>query len=241
MRVPFTQVPNTLLERMAKMNLTAYESRIMAAAIREMMGWHKESGPLSVGLLHRATGINRGSISRVRAKLVKKGLLTVDGTNYGVAAMSNAQPVADKSNPPVAKLGNAPPVAPEQPFKERTTTTKKTITTVAPLALPDWLSQEIWDSYLEHRKAKRAKLTPHAVQLCIRHLTEWHSQGQDVKAIIEQSIANGWTGLFPLKSNGNGHRQKPEGFIDRKLRELRESDAKGNPPPPVEPETDISF
>ena len=66
--------------------------------------------------------------------------------------------------------------------------------------LPPWLPPESWSHYQDHRKNKRAKLTPRAAALCFRTLEKLREKGQDPIAVIEQSIANGWTGLFPVQA-----------------------------------------
>lgn len=57
------------------------------------------------------------------------------------------------------------------------------------------LSEEAADAYIEHRRAKRAKLTPQAARLIARKL-DGHP---NPTAVVEESIANGWTGVFPDK------------------------------------------
>ena len=61
------------------------------------------------------------------------------------------------------------------------------------------LSPEMADAYISHRKVKRAKLTPHAAQLIARKLSEHPNPD----AVVELSIMNGWTGVFPEKGNQN--------------------------------------
>lgn len=57
--------------------------------------------------------------------------------------------------------------------------------------------RQAWADWVQHRKEIKCKLTPLATQKQIRQLVDW---GHD-KAIaaIEQSIRNGWRGLFEPK------------------------------------------
>jgi hypothetical protein len=72
----------------------------------------------------------------------------------------------------------------------------------APLVVvPDWIPGEAWSDFVSHRKSIRKPLTPKAAELAIRTLDELRAKGQHPTAVIEQSIAAGWTGLFPLKTN----------------------------------------
>lgn len=52
---------------------------------------------------------------------------------------------------------------------------------------------ETADAFIDHRKAKRAKLTPRAAELIAKKL----AQHPDPDAVVELSIMNGWTGVFP--------------------------------------------
>lgn len=65
-------------------------------------------------------------------------------------------------------------------------------------ALLTVLSPEAADAFIDHRKAKRAKLTVRAAQLIAKDLT--HHPNPD--AVVEASIKNGWTGVFPEKFGG---------------------------------------
>lgn len=68
------------------------------------------------------------------------------------------------------------------------------------------LSQETADAFIEHRRAKRAKLTPHAAELIAKKLAEHPNPD----AVVETSIMQGWTGVFPERNQQNG-RSKPTG------------------------------
>lgn len=58
-----------------------------------------------------------------------------------------------------------------------------------------------WNSWLQHRKELGKKMTPSTVKKQIQFLGG--RAGPEIIAIINQSIQNGWTGLFDLKQNGN--------------------------------------
>lgn len=75
------------------------------------------------------------------------------------------------------------------------------VAAIAPAALPDWLPVNEWKSFLDHRKALRKKMTPHAQELAIKTLEALRTAGQDVAAVLNQSIERGWQGLFEV-SNG---------------------------------------
>lgn len=71
----------------------------------------------------------------------------------------------------------------------------------AEVSLPIWLPLDAWSSFLKTRK----RMTPRASELLISALTRLREDGDDPQSVLEQSVMNGWTGLFPLKKvNGNG-------------------------------------
>lgn len=64
---------------------------------------------------------------------------------------------------------------------------------------PAWLPPE-WEEFEQHRREKRATLTPTARKGCIAKLERWRAAGHDVKAILRYTIDNGYTGLFEPKA-----------------------------------------
>jgi len=65
----------------------------------------------------------------------------------------------------------------------------------------------MWESWLRHRREKRSKVTPTAARRQVKILTE--AGLEDAVGILDQSITNGWTGLFPLKRRGVGSDDEP--------------------------------
>lgn len=76
------------------------------------------------------------------------------------------------------------------------------------LVIPDEL-KEAWEAYKEMRAKKNKPLTPRAAQLIYKRLMEY--SGGDLataEKILNESVLNGWTGVFPLKKEA----EKPEVF-----------------------------
>lgn len=63
---------------------------------------------------------------------------------------------------------------------------------------PIWVPTDSWQAYLELRRAKKAKITAKAALMIFKKLREWMEKGQDPGAVLEQSVMNGWTGIFEL-------------------------------------------
>lgn len=78
------------------------------------------------------------------------------------------------------------------------------------MSLPDFIPADAWAGYVEMRKKKRAVMTDRARDLRIKDLAALHEQGQDIGAVLDQSTANGWTDVYPVKER----RQEPRQHFD---------------------------
>jgi uncharacterized protein YdaU (DUF1376 family) len=65
---------------------------------------------------------------------------------------------------------------------------------------PDWIPESAWQGFVESRKASKGSFTDRAKMLIINQLKTMQAEGQDVGAVLDQSVANGWKGVFPLKT-----------------------------------------
>ena len=91
--------------------------------------------------------------------------------------------------------------------------TKKSKETVQDVIsmLPDEL-KEVAEAFVEHRKALKAPMTGNALKLAIRKAKKYANDDLDKTiAIMEQSIENGWKGIFELKEKREGRND----WIDR--------------------------
>jgi hypothetical protein len=66
------------------------------------------------------------------------------------------------------------------------------------IELPEWINREVWSRWEKYRKDIKKKMTPLTVKQQIKFLSE-HKENYEM--IINNSIQNGWTGLFPLKGD----------------------------------------
>lgn len=65
--------------------------------------------------------------------------------------------------------------------------------------LPDWVPEQQWASFCEMRRKARHPLTDHAKKLILAELDRLRGDGHDPGAVLDQSTANAWRGVFPLK------------------------------------------
>lgn len=66
--------------------------------------------------------------------------------------------------------------------------------------VPDWMPTEAWEGYVEMRnRSPKTKMTKRAEELRIKDLKALHDAGHDVGAVLDQSTANSWTDVYPVK------------------------------------------
>lgn len=101
------------------------------------------------------------------------------------------EPVFDANQEPITK--NQEPI-----------TKKEKKGASAEIVFPEGLDQTAWTKWVEYRKLSGKALRPVSWQSAIDALVK---HGPDQMAVVEQSIANGWQGLFALKKDGNKQNQ----------------------------------
>ena len=102
------------------------------------------------------------------------------------------------SSTDVQLTNNQEPVTKNQePIKTKPLNRAESKTTVA--ALPAWLDSAIWEKFCEHRGSK---FTDFAKNLAIKKLDDFRLRGHDPTAVLEETILNGWKGIFEPKNNG---------------------------------------
>lgn len=67
---------------------------------------------------------------------------------------------------------------------------------------PPGLDETAWHRWLEYRRQIRKPLKPASIPAAQRKLAAF---GKDQAAVVEEAIANGWQGLFALKTNRGGY------------------------------------
>ncbi len=71
---------------------------------------------------------------------------------------------------------------------------------VVAVSIPAWLPADAWADWCAYRiSQKKSGWTQGAATRCIAKLATLRDQGEDPRAVIDQSIAGGWTGLFGTK------------------------------------------
>lgn len=175
-----------LLARYAKLSPSQW--RKMRPVMLEF--WQIQNGRwIQKRLIDEANAVKRQRESARKAG--KASALKRKGRHStGVQRAFNGNPTPTPTPTPISPNGDTP-IVPHETGDE----------TQADFLCP--IPDEDWQKYLEHRKAMGKKLSPQAATGARNKLERIHAEhGHDPAKVIEQSIENGWLGLFPLKDQG---------------------------------------
>ncbi|HEE0498876.1 TPA: replication protein [Klebsiella pneumoniae] len=224
----FTRIANELLEAVMRAGLSQHQLLVFMAVMRKTYGFNKKSDWVSNEQLSELTGILPHKCSAAKSVLVKRGILTqtgrVIGINKTVSEWSSLPVKGTEKKPYLKKVtlpesgkkslpesGNA--YYPNQVnTKDKHTKDNKDNINNPPkspravsfdasaVQLPDWLSAEIWSSWVAYRRdLKKPIKSQQTVTQAINLLDRCRQNGYSPDEIINQSIANGWQGLFEPK------------------------------------------
>ena len=162
---------------------------------------------------HRAWGwqiVNYGKYRAIRSEDDRREQNRIAQDKF----RNKNKPISKQSKPPSAQAEAEAEGEAEGEAKE--IKPKPTVAT-----LPEFLNSEVWESFRRHRGKK---FTANAQELVIKKLAAWRDQGQDPNAILENSIANGWQGVFEEKhkgqTNGRGYESERDKSRRIAVREL---------------------
>ena len=79
-----------------------------------------------------------------------------------------------------------------------------------PIGLPDFIDAELFANFIQHRKEIKKPLTPHARDLIIKKLSDFNSRGLDANKALENSIINGWQGVFEPRRDKNNYQKNSD-------------------------------
>ncbi|HCK6965025.1 replication protein [Klebsiella pneumoniae] len=243
----FTRIANELLEAVMRAGLSQHQLLVFMAVMRKTYGFNKKSDWVSNEQLSELTGILPHKCSAAKSVLVKRGILTqtgrVIGINKTVREWSSLPvkgtekktylkkvtlPESGKKSLP--ESGNAYYPNKVNTKDKHTKDNKDNINNppkspravsfdALAVQLPDWLSAEIWSSWVAYRRdLKKPIKSQQTVTQAINLLDRCRLNGYSPEEIINQSIANGWQGLFEPKGARPQRRQESrvtERFADK--------------------------
>lgn len=79
-----TRIANQLVEALAMVNLSAYESRVLWCIFRKTYGWNKKTDRISYSQFAQATRIDRRHIGRAILELKRRKIITCSGEGYNL-------------------------------------------------------------------------------------------------------------------------------------------------------------
>lgn len=207
----FTRIANELIDQFAKHRFAGQEWQILWVVLRKTYGFGRKEDRISYGQFSEATGIPRRKVIELVKGLVSKRALgsVHNGTreiptywinkkygewspsvHKGTSAHKDTTPSAHIDTFPSAHIGT------HKRKKERI----KEKTPLPPL--PEWINVEAWESFRQHRIELKKRMTPRAEELTIKHLEKLEKEGNPHVEVINQSIRNGYQGVFELKKAG---------------------------------------
>ncbi|HBS1074179.1 replication protein [Klebsiella pneumoniae] len=243
----FTRIANELLEAVMHAGLSQHQLLVFMAVMRKTYGFNKKADWVSNEQISMLTGILPHKCSAAKSALVKRGILTqtgrVIGINKAVSEWSSLPvkgtekktylkkvtlPESGKKSLP--ESGNAYYPNKVNTKDKHTKDNKDNINNppkspravsfdALAVQLPDWLSAEIWSSWVAYRRdLKKPIKSQQTVTQAINLLDRCRLNGYSPEEIINQSIANGWQGLFEPKGARPQRRQESrvtERFADK--------------------------
>jgi len=239
-----TEIANELMDAFCRFRIPGEERQIVDSIIRKTYGWHKTEDAISLSQFVEMTGLNKPHIIKAIKNLVKKRVIIVIAQKgnapakvYGINKNYDEWVALPKKATIVTKKGNDTAQPPEktggsddqEPLPKKVIVTKKgnsslpkkvptkaTITKASMYYIPEWLSRDSWDRFVDMRIEKKAPLNENAADLIIKKLERLRRQpGQDPNEILNESVINEWKGIFPLKEggrNGNGNGSRPQNY-----------------------------
>lgn len=243
----FTRIANELLEAVMHAGLSQHQLLVFMAVMRKTYGFNKKSDWVSNEQISVLTGILPHKCSAAKSTLVKRGILTqtgrVIGINKAVSEWSSLPVKGTEKKPYLKKVtlpesgkkslpesGNAYNPNQVNTKDKHTKDNKENINNppkspravsfdASAVQLPDWLSAEIWSSWVAYRRdLKKPIKSQQTVTQAINLLDRCRLNGYSPEEIINQSIANGWQGLFEPKGARPQRRQESrvtERFADK--------------------------
>lgn len=233
----YTRIANELLEAVMHAGLSQHQLLVFMAVMRKTYGFNKKSDWVSNEQISELTGILPHKCSAAKSVMVKRGIFIQSGRNIGinnVVSEWETLPESGKKNNVYPKEVNLPESGkkslpesgnayyPNQVnTKDKHTKDNKDNINNPPkspravsfdasaVKLPDWLSAEIWSSWVAYRRdLKKPIKSQQTVTQAIKLLDRCRLNGYTPDEIINQSIANGWQGLFEPKGSKPQPRQQ---------------------------------
>ena len=241
----YTQISNEVLQ--------SDHLSLLAKGLLAVLLSHPPNFKVTADWIHRHCGEGRLRVRKVLAELQEAGYLEkrserndkghviewVWDVNQGDKMIRTIDEITEPKSPDVQKVvsgqvgpdvqkvvsGRLVPINKKQTIKEKINKKERT-------PLPAWLSEDLWNDFVEHRRLLRKPLTPLAATRVLKILQDVADQFSEAEArqCLDTSIANGWVGVFPPKQAATPQRyQSVDERNQTVLDDFLKGDANGKP------------
>lgn len=238
----YTQVPNIVIDDLAaKLSDSAF--KIYVVLIRKTKGWEQKRDAIAISQFCEITGKSKPTVIKcidelINLGLIKKTRFTKYGNEYELNLSFSHDGVfikfTGKKSLLVKKFyikGKEILLLKVKKFDTQQTLSTDTIKNTninkvkkvevkkfdpLKMAIPKHIDYRIWCDFVEMRKQIKKPLTERAATLLINKLVGFGLSGNES---LEQSIASGWSSVFPVKQ-ANGFNQQPQNTRMQEIEQL---------------------
>lgn len=198
-------IANEIVEALAKIHLSSYESQVLWAIFRKTYGWHKKEDWITNTQISNMTGIAETHISRTIKILIKKNLIIKTGKKLAFqkdydqweklpkGVTSHHKKKLPKGVSEVTKGGKK-----KLPKGVDTKETKETLTKERGDIFKVTLKE-----FKKMRKTKKKPMTEKAITMLLNKLDKITTNNNEQIKIMEQSIFHCWDSVYPLNERNN--------------------------------------
>ncbi|NCH71548.1 replication protein [Cronobacter dublinensis] len=228
----YARLSNMLLAEYAGADLTKRQFKVLLAILRKTYGWNKPMDRVTDAQIAEIAKLPVKRCNEAKLELVRMGVIKQQGgmfgpnpnvyewnipQNEGKSPKTGGIPQTEGKSP---KTGNKKSLKMRVSNPSKQGNTKYTIqntknnTPLTPqggkarfnpldVDLPDWLDPAVWREWVQYRaESKKPIKSMLTVTKAIKLLSQFRDSGDNPAEVINQSIANGWQGLFRVRATG---------------------------------------
>ncbi|ELY2555342.1 replication protein [Cronobacter sakazakii] len=226
----YARLSNMLLAEYAGADLTKRQFKVLLAILRKTYGWNKPMDRVTDAQIAEIAKLPVKRCNEAKLELVRMGVIKQQGGMFGPNPNVYEWniPRNEGKSPKMGDIpqteGKSPKTGNKKSLKMRVSNpskqgnTKDTIqntknnTPLTPqggkarfnpldVDLPDWLDPAVWREWVQYRaESKKPIKSMLTVTKAIKLLSQFRDSGDNPVEVINQSIANGWQGLFRVKA-----------------------------------------
>lgn len=221
----FVRIANTLYDAITAYPFSKRQLKVVLAVIRQTDGYGRKNDDVTVSRLASLCGLDSSDTSKALGELSRMQVVTVERGKHGklVGLNKNYEAWASGQNTPPTGVKHPDAVRGKTPRRSGRITPKlgvkhpaqKTTPKDNPkrqppnprsgkrgypdVDLPAWLPAQQWMDWCKHRLAVKKPMTDVAATRLFAELQRIAKTDGEKIQILDQSIVNGWQGVFPLR------------------------------------------